>query len=115
MFGGDRAQRLTLEVGELRLEFEHALRRIIPALLEGTGNQPIVRVYRLIAPFRQIGVIASALDPPPPLRTNGLIALFETGQRLKSELDRQRCNGGDDAIGNGAVERLRSDSHAGAC
>src|SRR6516225_696188 len=38
LFGADGAQRLTLEVGELRLEVEHALCRIIPALLEGAGD-----------------------------------------------------------------------------
>src|SRR6516225_3826681 len=83
LFGADGAQRLTLEVGELRLEVEHALCRIIPALLEGAGDQPVVGIDHLVAPFRQISLIASALDPPPPLRANGVIALFETGQGLQ--------------------------------
>ena len=30
-----------------------------------------MRVDGLVAPFRQISIIASALDPPPPLRTDG--------------------------------------------
>src|SRR5215470_19894074 len=42
LFTRDGAQRLPLEVGELRLELKHALRRVIPALLEGTGDQSIV-------------------------------------------------------------------------
>jgi hypothetical protein len=33
LFGGYGAQRLALEVGELRLKLEGALRRIIPALI----------------------------------------------------------------------------------
>src|SRR5262249_40307852 len=111
----DGTQRLALEVRELRLKLEHALCRVIPALLEGASDQSVVGIHGLVAPFRQISIIACALDPPAPLRRGCFVAFFETGQRRNGELNGQRRDGGNDAIGNGTVERLRSYSHAGGC
>ena len=61
MFARDGTQRLALEVRELRLKLEHALCRVIPALLEGASDQSVVGIHGLVAPFRQISIIASAL------------------------------------------------------
>jgi hypothetical protein len=37
------------------------------------------------------------------LRSDGVIALFEIGQGVQSELDRQRCDSSENTIGDGAV------------
>jgi hypothetical protein len=34
------------------------------------------------------------------------IALFQAGQRFERKLDRQRCDGSHQTLGNGVVERL---------
>jgi hypothetical protein len=73
-----------------------------------------VGVDRLVTPFCQICLVASALDPPSPLRTSGVIALFQIGQRLDGELDRQRRNGGDNAPRDGVIKRFEGHDHAGA-
>ena len=70
------------------------------------GDQPIGGIDRLVAPLRQIGLVACPLDPPPPLCADGLIALLEAGQRLESKLDRQRRDGGDQTFGNAASSGL---------
>src|SRR5262249_38062785 len=112
LLGGDDAQLLALEAGELRLKLENTLCRVIPALLESAGDQPVMRVDRLVSAFCQIRIIASALDTPPPLCSNGMIALFEVAERVKSELDCQRRDGGENAIGNGVVEQPEGQVHA---
>jgi hypothetical protein len=56
-------------------------------LLERAGDQAVARVDRLVAPFREIGVVARPLDPPPPLCRDCLIALFQAGQRFERKLD----------------------------
>ena len=106
MFSRNGTQRLPLEIGELGLQLEQALHCVVPALLERSGNQAVARVDRLIAPFRQVGVVARPLDPPSPLCRDCLISLFQAGQRFERKLDRHRCDGGDQTVGNGVVERL---------
>jgi hypothetical protein len=66
LLGGDGALRLELEVGKLRLEVEHALCRIISALLKRAGDQPILLVNCLVAAFGHSSFVASALDAQPP-------------------------------------------------
>ena len=82
-------------------------------MLERAGNQAIARVDRLVAPFGQIGVVARPLDPSPPLCSDCRITLFQAGQRFERKLDGQRCDGGDQSLGNGGVEPLRGHIHAG--
>jgi hypothetical protein len=100
LFGGDGTQRLTLKISKLRLKFEYALCRVIPALLERAGDQTMLGIYSLIATFCQGGFVAGPLDPPLPPSTNRPITFFEVGQCFEGELDRQRCDSGNDAIGN---------------
>jgi hypothetical protein len=45
LLGGDDTQLLALEVGELSLKLENTLCRVIPALLERTGDQSIVGIF----------------------------------------------------------------------
>ena len=113
LFGRDGTQCLSLEVGQLGLQFEQPLHRIVPALLECAGDQAVGGVDRFIAPFRQVDVVAGPLDPPPPLCSDRLIALFHAGQRFERKLDRQRCDGGHQPLGNGIVERFGGHIHAG--
>jgi hypothetical protein len=83
------------------------------SVLERAGDQAVARVDRLVAPFRQVGVVARPLDPPPPLCGDRRIALLQAGQRFERKLDRHRCDGGDQSLGNGGVELLRGHIHAG--
>ena len=82
-------------------------------MLECAGDQAVAGVDRFVAPFRQVDVVAGPLDPPSPLCSDCLIALFQAGQRFERKLDRQRCDGGDQSLGNGVVERLCGHIHAG--
>ena len=106
MFSRDGTQCLPLEIGQLGLQLEQALHRVVPALFERAGDQAVARVDRLGAPFRQVGVVARPLDPPSPLCSDCIIALFQAGQRFERKLDGQRCDGGDQSLRNGGIERL---------
>jgi hypothetical protein len=83
------------------------------SVLERAGDQAVARVDRLVAPFREIGVVARPLDSSPPLCSDCLIAFFQAGQRFERKLNRHRRDGGDQSLGNGGVERLCGHIHAG--
>ena len=58
------AQRLTLEAGELGFQLRQPLHRVVPALLERGGDQPVGGIDRLVASLGEIGLVACPLDPP---------------------------------------------------
>jgi hypothetical protein len=47
--------------------------------LKCRGGQPVAGIDRLVTPFGEIDVIASPLDPHPPLRADLALALFQAG------------------------------------
>ena len=113
MVSRNSAQLLTLELGQLGLQFEQPSHGVVPTLLERAGDQTVAGVDRFIAPFRQVGVVASPLNPPMPLCSNCFVAFFQAGQRFESEFDGQRCDGGQQTLRDNIVERLGRHSQAG--
>src|SRR6266853_998984 len=112
LFSCDATERLMLEVGQLPLQFEQPLHRVVPSLLERAGDQSVARVDRLITPLGQIDIVAGALDRPTPLCRNGFIAFLKVHQSFERELDRQRCDGSQQALCNGIVKGLGRHGHA---
>jgi len=100
-----------LKFGKLVLQFAQPQHRVVPALLECTGNQSIARVDRLITPLGQIDIVAGTFDSPLPLCRKGSIAIFKVHQRFEREFDCQWCDGGQQALGDGAVKRLGRHAH----
>lgn len=54
-------QALPLEGGHLRLKIEYPLLRVVPALLQRSGDQAVDWVDGLVAPFGQIGLVTGAM------------------------------------------------------
>ena len=113
MLRSDSAECSTLEVGQFGLQFEQPPHRVVPALLERAGNQAVGGIDRLIAPFRQVGIVAGPIDPSTPLSGDCFVALFQTAQRFEREFDRERCDGGHQTLGHGVVDRFGRHTHAG--
>ena len=110
LLGGDGAHGLLFEGREPGFEIMQALHGVVPAGFERRRDQSVAGIDRLVSPFRQIGVIASALDPHPPLCANFAIPLFQARQRRERELDRHRRDRADQALSDSLVERRRRHS-----
>src|SRR5450755_3375359 len=113
LFGGYSPHNLSLEGREFGFEILQALRCFVPALFKRRGDQPVVGIDRLVAPFGEIDVIAGAFNPHPPLCANLAIALFQIGQGRERDLDRYRSDGADQPVGNGLIERNGGYSQTG--
>src|ERR1700738_961922 len=77
LFSRNGTQCLSLEVGQLGLQFEQPLHRVVPALFECACDQTVGGVDRFIAPFRQVDVVAGPLDPP----NGGLYPIYRSEER----------------------------------
>src|SRR5207245_495369 len=71
------ARFLALKLGGFGRNLFDAKQRLVPAALEGSGNQPIGWIAFLIASFGERSLVLGAFDAHLPLAHDCLVALFK--------------------------------------
>ena len=94
---------LLFEVGVLFFEIFDAQQGVVPATLEGRGNQTLRRIDFLVTSLGERGLILCSLDAHLPLAQHRLIAHLEFLQRRECEfklrgLQRLQRRGGDRGV-----------------
>ena len=113
LFGGDYPGFPLLGFGILLFEIRQPLQGFIPSAFEGRRHQPVGGVDFLVTFFGQLGFILGALQAHLPLPHHRLVARFEVTQGLQGELDFRRLQHRQDALGDGSIQQIATDRHAG--
>ena len=105
LFGCYGAHSLMFEGCQLRFKSLKTLHGIIPALLKCCCDEAIAGIDRFVTPFRQTRLVTRALDAQPPLPTNFVISLLQSGKCRKCEFDSCVSHSTNEPLGDRLIKR----------